>query len=180
MIATGEAFDELVRLGTLVAEPRKDIARSVIGLAVRAGANKPDISTPDCFKRAMLAATSIAMSNPDGGGVSGAHLAQVFKRLGIADDIQSKLIYGPGGPQGLIGNFVRSGEVEFGLQQIPELRAVPGIDIVAPLPGELQMVTLYSVGLSSTATNPDIGKALIDFLAGPTVRAVLQSKGMDA
>lgn len=179
VIATGGAFDELVRSGALVAEPRKNIARSIIGLAVRAGANKPDISTPDQFKRAMLSAKSIAMSNPDGGGVSGAHLAQVFKRLGIASDIKSRLIYGAGGPQGLIGNFVRSGEAEFGLQQIPELRAVPGIVVVGPLPDDLQMVTLYSVGLSSIATNPDAGKALIAFLGGPTVRAILKSKGMD-
>jgi molybdate transport system substrate-binding protein len=179
VIATGEAFHELVRLGTLATGHHKNIARSVIGLAVRVGAKRPDISTPDQFKRAMICAKSIAMSNPEGGGVSGAHLAKVFKRLGIADEIKSRLIYGPGGPQGLIGNFVRCGKAEIGLQQIPELRAVPGIAVVGPLPDDLQMVTLYSVGLSNTARNPDVGKALIEFLGGPTVRAVLQSKGMD-
>jgi molybdate transport system substrate-binding protein len=108
----------------------------------------------------------LATSNPAGGGASGAHLDKVFAPLGIADAIKSKLVYGPGGPNGLIGNFVRNGQVQIGLQQIPELIAVPGIAVVGTLPAELQMETVYSVGLSSHAKDPDIGTSLVNFLSG--------------
>lgn len=178
ILATGEQFDELVRLGKVVANSRKDIARSVIGAAVRAGAAKPDISTVENFKHALLAAKSIATSNPAGGGASGAHLDKIFTALGIADAIKSKLIYGPGGPNGLIGNFVRNGQVEIGLQQIPELMAVPGIAVVGTLPAELQMETVYSVGLSSHTKDPEIATSLVDFLSGAQVATVLKEKGM--
>jgi molybdate transport system substrate-binding protein len=179
LLVTGTDFAELLGLGKVLADSRKDLASSIIGLAVREGAVKPDISTPDRFRSVMLAAKSIATSNPDGGGASGPHLADVFRRLGIADAIRPKLTYGPGGPKGLIGNFVKSGQTELGLQQIPELLSVPGIELVGPLPEELQMVTLYSACLSSTALHADAGKALIAFLASSTVAAVLRAKGMD-
>ncbi len=180
VVATGPQCDNLIATCKIVAESRKDIASSVIGLAVRRGAGRPDISTPEGLKRALLAAKSIAMSNPDGGGASGAHLAMIFAKLGIADALKPKLLYGPGGPNGLIGTFVRSGQVELGLQQIPELMTVPGIEIAGTLPAELQMETIYSVGLTRDAKEPEAGKALIDFLAGPRVAMVLSRKGMNA
>ncbi|HEY1982236.1 MAG TPA: molybdate ABC transporter substrate-binding protein [Xanthobacteraceae bacterium] len=178
ILATGEQFDELVRLGKVVAKSRKDIARSVIGVAVRADAAKPDISTVENFKQALLAAKSIATSNPNGGGASGPHLEKVFTALGIADAIKSKLTYGPGGPNGLIGNFVRTGQVELGLQQIPELMSVPGITVVGTIPPELQMETVYSVGLTSDAKDPKTGTSFVSFLSGAEVATVLKEKGM--
>jgi molybdate transport system substrate-binding protein len=180
VLVTGQQFDDLVSLGKVVKASRKDIASSVIGLAVRAGATKPDISAPDGFKRAMLAAKSIAMSNPGGGGASGAHLARIFEALGIAEAMRPKLTYGPGGPNGLIGTFVQSGQVELGLQQIPELMAVAGIEVVGPLPRELQMETLFSIGLASNAKDPETGKSLVSFMAGAPVAAVLKQKGMNS
>jgi molybdate transport system substrate-binding protein len=178
ILATGEQFDELVRMGQVVATTRKDIARSVIGVAVPAGAANPNVATVENFKRAVLAAKSIATSNPDGGGASGPHLARVFAALGIADAIKSKLIFGRGGPNGLIGNFVRDGQAEIGLQQIPELMAVAGITVVGELPTELQMETVYSVGVSSETKDSEIGTSLVNYLAGSHVAKVLREKGM--
>lgn len=178
IIITGPQCDHLIATGAIVAHSRRDLASSVIGLAVRHGANISDVSTPEGFKRTLLSAKSIAMSNPDGGGASGAHLALIFAKLGIAEALAPKLTYGPGGPNGLIGTFVQNGQAEVGLQQIPELMAVPGIKIAGPLPAELQMETVYSVGLAGAAQKPAAATALIDFLAGPRVAAVLNRKGM--
>ncbi len=179
VLVTGQQFDDLVGLGKVLKASRKDIASSIIGVAVRAGAAKLDISTADGFRRALLAAKSVAMSNPDGGGASGAHLAKVFETLGIAETMKSRLTYGPGGPNGLIGTFVQSGKVELGLQQIPELMAVDGIEVVGPLPKELQMETVFSIGLSSIAENPDAGSSLVTYLLSAQVAAVLKQKGMN-
>ncbi len=179
VIVTGQGIEHLIALGKVAPNSRRDIASSVIGLAVRRGAPRPDISTPDQFRRVMLAAKSIATSNPVGGGPSGAHLAKVFEKLGIADAVKPKLIYGPGGPAGLIGNFVKSGQADIGLQQIPELMAVSGIDVVGPLPGELQSVTVFSIGLSATAAAHDAAKSFVAFFTGPAAAAVMKRKGMN-
>ena len=143
------------------------------------GAPKPDISSAEKFKQALLAAKSIGTSNPVGGGASGAHIAKVLEKLGIADAVKGKTTFGPGGPAGLIGNFLVRKEVEIGLQQIPELMAVPGIDIVGPLPDEIQAITVFSAGLSTGAKEEQAGTALIKFLTTPNAKAVLKSKGME-
>jgi molybdate transport system substrate-binding protein len=178
-IVTAQGIDELIRQGRIVDGMRIDLARSAVGVAVKKGACKPDISSAEGFKGALLAAKSIAMSNPVGGGQSGAHLVKVFEQLGIADALKEKTIYGPGGPAGLIGHYLVRGEAEIGIQQMPELMAVPGIDIVGPLPPEIQTITVFSMGLSNTAANPDGGKSLIAFLGTPGAAAVLKTKGME-
>lgn len=180
IIVTGPQCDHLIAVGAIVVHSRRDLASSVIGLAVRQGANTPDVSTTEGFKRTLLGAQSIAMSNPDGGGASGAHLALIFAKLGIAEALAPRLIYGPGGPNGLIATFIQNGQAELGLQQIPELMAVPGIEIIGPLPAELQMETIYSAGLATDAIQPAAATKLIAFLAGPRVAAVLTRKGMNA
>jgi molybdate transport system substrate-binding protein len=119
------------------------------------------------------------MSNPIGGGASGAILAAAFERLGIAEQMKPKLLFGPGGPAGLIGNFLLRKEIEIGVQQMPELMAVPGIDIVGPLPPGVQSVSVFSAGLSTAAKEPDGGRALIAFLATPAAAKVMQDKGME-
>ena len=138
-IVTDEGIEDLTRQGRIVPGTRADIARSAMALAVQKGAPKPDISSAEKFKQAMLAAKSLGMSNPVGGGQSGANLMKIFERLGIAEAMKPKLTFGPGGPAGLIGNFLLRKEVEVGIQQMPELMAVPGIDIVGPLPPEIQI-----------------------------------------
>ena len=109
-------------------------------VAVEKGTPRPDISTLEKFKQAMLEAKSLAISGP-GGGASGAHVAKVLEQLGIADAIKPKTMLGPGGPAGLIGNYLVRGEAEIGIQQDSELMAVPGVDIVGPLPAEIALTS---------------------------------------
>jgi molybdate transport system substrate-binding protein len=178
-IATGPGIDALIAQGRIVAGSRTDIARSAMALAVQKGAPKPDISTVEGFKRTMLAAKSLGMSNPVGGGQSGANLARIFDELGITDAMKPKCVYGPGGPAGLIGNFLVRKEVEIGIQQLPELMAVPGIDIVGLLPDGVQSKTVFAAGLSAGATHPDAGRALIAHLATPAAAKVMCDNGME-
>jgi molybdate transport system substrate-binding protein len=179
-IVTAEGIEELTRQGRIVVGSRKDLARSAIGLAVQKDAPRPDISTAEKFKQAMLNAQSVGMSNPVGGGASGAILAAAFRRLGIAEQMKPKLVFGPGGPAGLVGHFLVRKEVEIGVQQIPELLAVPGIDIVGPLPPGVQSVSVFSAGLSTAAREPDGGLALINFLSTRAAAKVMRDKGMEA
>jgi molybdate transport system substrate-binding protein len=179
-IVTAEGIESLIKQGRIVAGSRTDLARSAMGLAVQKGAPRPDISTAEKFKEAMLKAKSVGMSNPVGGGASGAILAAAFERLGIAEQMKPKLVFGPGGPAGLIGHFLVRKEVEIGVQQIPELMAVPGIDIVGPLPPGIQSVSVFSAGLSTAAVEPEGGRALIAFLATPAAAKVMREKGMEA
>ena len=178
-IVTDEGHAELTRQGKLVPGIRADVAKSAMALAVQKGAAKPDISTAEKFKAALLAAKSLGMSNPVGGGQSGANLVKIFDKLGITEAMKAKSVYGPGGPAGLIGNFLVRREVEIGIQQLPELMAVPGIDIVGPLPSDIQTMTVFSVGLSTSAQNGDGAKKLIHFLTTPKAAAVMKSKGLE-
>jgi molybdate transport system substrate-binding protein len=178
-ITTPKLLDDLVRNGKIVAGTHTDVARSPMALAVRQGAPRPDISSGEKFREAMLAAKSLAMSNPVGGGQSGANLVRIFERLGIAEEMKTKSIYGPGGPAGLIGLFLVRGEADVGIQQLPELMAVPGIDIIGPLPSDIQSVTTFSAGISTSAANPDAARKLIAFLTSPLAKAVIKAKGME-
>lgn len=179
-ILTDHGLADLTKQGRLVPGVCADIAKSSMAMAVQKGAPKPDISSAEKFTAAMLAAKSLGMSNPVGGGQSGANLIKIFERLGIAEAMKSKSTYGPGGPAGLIGHFLVRKEVEIGIQQLSELKAVPGIDIVGPLPPDVQMTTVFSAGLSSSAKNADGAKALIAFLTTPRAVNVIKSKGMEA
>jgi molybdate transport system substrate-binding protein len=178
-IVTDQGHAELTAQGKLAPGVRADVAKSAMALAVQKGAPQPDISSAEKFKAAMLAAKSLGMSNPVGGGQSGANLVAIFERLGIAEAMQPKCFYGPGGPAGLIGNFLVRKEIEVGIQQLPELMAVPGIDIVGPLPPDIQAMTVFSAGLSTEAKNVEGANALIHFLTTPKAVAVIKAKGMD-
>jgi molybdate transport system substrate-binding protein len=177
-IATGAGIDALIAQGRMLAGSRTDVARSAIGVAMLPGARRPDISSVAAFTQALLAAKSIGMSNPVGGGASGIHLWSVFERLGIADALKPKTIFGPGGPAGLIGFYLLRGEVEIGLQQMPELMAVPGIDVVGPVPGEMQSITVFAAGIPTNANDAEAGKALAKYLTTPAAAAVIKAKGM--
>ena len=133
-IVTGPGAKELIGRGRIVAGSLVDVARSLIGIAVPKGAPKPDLSSVEGFKQALLAAKSIALSKPVGGGASGAHMAKVFEHLGITAAMQAKAKYGAGGAAGLAGLVVQRGEADIGIQQMAELIAVAGIDVVGPLP----------------------------------------------
>lgn len=178
-ILTGPGARDLAGRGTLAAASLTDITRSTVGVGVRKGAAKPDISTAETFKQAMLAAKAIACSKPVGGGASGAHLAKVFERLGIAEAMQAKSRYGAGGTGGLAGLAVIRGEADIAIQQMAELMMVDGIDIVGPLPRALEGVTLFTAGVPATAAEPQAGRALIAYLTTPAAKAVIKAKGLE-
>jgi molybdate transport system substrate-binding protein len=178
-IITARGIDDLVVQGRIVPGSRVDIARSSIALAVQRGAPRPDISTPEKFKQTMLAAKSLGMSNPVGGGTSGGILIGIFEELGIADAMRPKLTFGPGGPAGLIGNFLVRKEVEIGIQQMAELMAVPGIDIVGPLPFGERTVSVFSAGISTATKNTTGARALIAFLTSTQAAPTIRSMGLE-
>lgn len=173
VIMVGDALDELVKQGKVVVGSRVDLARSYIGMAVRAGAPKPDISSVDALKRTLLAAKSIAYSD----SASGVYLSTVlFPRLGIADQIKDKARMIPAEP---IGGVVARGEAEIGFQQLSELKPIPGIEIVGPLPPEAQKLTVFAAGIVTGAKEPQAGAALIAFLASPAAAVAISNSGME-
>ena len=178
IVSAAGARDLEVR-GKVVAGSVVDLAGSPLGVAVQKGAPKPDISTGEAFKRAFLAAKSIAVSKPVGGGQSGVHMAKVFEQLGITDAMAAKAKYGGGGPTGLVGLIIERGEAEIGVQQLAELMAVAGIDIVGPLPAELQSITLFVAAIPSNASHAEAGRSVIGFLTTPAAKAVIKAKGLD-
>ena len=171
LISTGPIIEDLAKQGKVVPESRKDVARSGVGVAVKAGAPKPDISTPEALKSAVLAARSIGYSQQ---GASGVAFAKVLERLGIAEQVKAK--YKDTGTKA--GEMVAAGEIELAAAQIPELMAVRGAEVVGPLPAELQTVTTFSVGLAASARDSGAAKSLIEFLAGPQAAPVYKAKGL--
>jgi molybdate transport system substrate-binding protein len=165
------AVDELIKVGKL-APARMDLGTSSATVAVRAGAARPDISSAEALKRALLAAKSIGYSS----GPSGVYLAKVFERMGVADGKRKIVQTPPGTP---VGPLIARGEVEIGFQQLSELLPTKGIDIVGPLPPELQLVTMFSFGLHAAAKQPEAAKALVRFLTSPEAAPVLKKKGLE-
>jgi len=171
LILTAPIVEDLAKQGKVVADSKKDVARSGVGIAVKAGAPKPDISTAEALKAAVLAAKSIGYSRE---GASGVAFARAMERLGIAEPVKAK--YKDTGTKA--GEMVAAGEIELAAAQIPELKAVPGAEVVGPLPAELQTVTIFSVGLASSAQDSAAARALIEFLAGPRAAPVYKAKGL--
>jgi molybdate transport system substrate-binding protein len=171
-IVTRQTIDDLVRSGKIFPDTRVDIASSGLGVAVRKGAPKPDIGTVESFKQAMLAAKSVVRSTE---GTSGLYFEKVLDRLGIADRMKGKTKLGP---SGRVAEFVARGEVEIAVQQISELLPVIGAELVGPFPPELQLVTIFSAGVSTTSKEPKAAKAFIDFLAAPSAASVIKAKGL--
>jgi molybdate transport system substrate-binding protein len=178
-IVTRAGAEDLMARGKIAATSLVDVARSLIGVCVAKGAARPDLASVEGFKQAMLNAKSIALSKPVGGGASGAHMAKVFNRLGIAAAIEAKAKYGAGGVGGLAALAVLRGEAEIGIQQMAELLAVPDIDVVGPLPPALQAVTQFTAVISSGAQHRDAARALIDFLTKPAAKSVIRAKGLE-
>ena len=173
LIMVGYALGDLAKKGKVAADSAVDLVRSPIGVAVKSGAPKPDISSADAVKRALLAAKTIAYSD----SASGVYVStEMFAKLGILDAMKDKARKIPATP---VGEIVAHGDAELGFQQISELKPVEGIDIIGPLPAELQQITIFSAGIASVSKEPDAGKALIKFLASPAARAELIKSGMD-
>jgi len=164
-------LDTLVRAGQIAAGSTADVTRSAVGLAVRAGAPKPDIGSVAALKRTLLAASSIAYSD----GPSGAYIAELLQRLGIAREMKPKTRL-TGGP---VAELVANGEAELGMQQIVAILPVKGAELVGPLPAELQNVIIYAAGLSGAAQESAAARALIIFMASPAVTHLIRAKGME-
>ena len=171
-ILTQAVMDEMIKQGRIAAATAKLIARSGVGLAVRAGARQPDIRSIDALKSALLVAKSIAYTTE---GASGIHFQKVIERLGIADAIKTKAKPQPGG---LTAALAARGEVELAVQLMSELAAVPGIDVVGPFPEAVQHHAVLVAGISAHAEQAGAAKALIAFLTAPEAVTVMRAKGM--
>src|SRR5436305_11795268 len=173
LIMVGDALAEMIAQGKAVKASRVDLVRSPIGIAVRAGASKPDIRTPEALKQALLNAKSVAYSDSASGVYVGTEL---FKRLGIADEMKRKARMIPAEP---VASVVARGDAELGFQQISELLPIAGAELVGPLPAELQNITIFSAGITTNAKQPEAGTALIVFLTSAEAAAVLKRTGLD-
>ena len=175
-IITPTVVDELATASRIAAGSRVNLATVGIGVVVKEGAPKPDISTVDAFKNALLAAKSVAYIDPASGGSSGIYIDKLLERLGIADQIRSKAKLKKGG---YVAELIASGDAELGLHQISEIVPVKGVVLVGPFPKEIQNITTYAAGLSASAQNKDAAQALIKAFSSPEAAAVLKSKGME-
>ena len=169
----GPAIADLEKMGKIAAGSRRTVASCGVGVAVKAGAPRPDIGTVDSFKRALLAAKSIAYTQQ---GASGIYFSGLIERLGIADQVKPKAVRQPGG---LIGELAAAGKAELAVQQIPELMAVRGIDLVGPLPKDIQQTTVSSAGIFADSKEPAAARALLDFLTAPAAKPVFRANGME-
>lgn len=173
VIMAGQALADLIEHGKVRADSRVDLVQSKIGMAVKAGAPKPDIATVDALKRTLLAAKSIAYSD----SASGVYLStELFPKLGIADQIKGKTRKIEADP---VGGVVAKGEAEIGFQQISELRPVKGIDIVGPLPAGAQRITVFAAGIPVSSTQPEPAKGLIRWLASPAAYTTIRKSGLE-
>jgi molybdate transport system substrate-binding protein len=173
-ILTAAASESLASSGKMLPEASRAIARSGIGVVVRAGAPKPDIRTAAAFRAALLSAKSVAFT---ANGASGTYFEGLLQRLGIAESVNAKALRPQGGA---VAELIARGEAELGVQQISELLPVGGIDYVGPLPPDYQNYTVFSASLGAHALEPQAGRALIAFLATPASRKVLTADGMEA
>ena len=176
IVSTGQGIDGLEKGGKIAAGTVRALASSGMGLAVAKDAPRPDISTPEKFKAALLAARSVAYSDPAGGGASGTYLTGLLDKLGIAQQVNAKAKLGRGIPN---AEFIVKGESDLAIQQIPELMGVSGVDIVGPFPAELDNVTVFSAAVLSSSANTAAAKELVDFLASPETIALLKSRGFN-
>lgn len=168
-----KAIDELIAAGKVLPGSRVDLVKSGVAVAVPAGARRPDIGSELAVRNAVLSARSLGYST----GPSGVALVKLFERWGIASEIQGRIVQAPAGVP--VGSLVAKGEVELGFQQLSELMNLPGIDVLGPLPPEIQIITTFSAGVSATSRQPDAVRALLQWLAGPGTAETKQRNGMD-
>jgi molybdate transport system substrate-binding protein len=177
LILSRAGMDSLLKQGKVAAGSDVALAGSGVAIAVKAGAPKPDISTPDALKQALLNCKTIAYSEPSAGGASGVYFAKLIEQMGIADAMKPKTKYPPAG--GFSAALLMTGEAEIAVQQKPELLHVAGAEIVGFLPGDLNMVTHFAAGIMPGCKNADAAKTLIEFLRKPDSKGAFQSKGLE-
>jgi molybdate transport system substrate-binding protein len=173
VVTTPETIDDLVKAGKLVTGTRVDFVHSGAGVAVRAGAPKPDIGTPEAFKAALMTAKTVGYSQ----GPSGVHFMTVLTRLGITDEVKAKGVVPPLGQR--VGTLIAEGKAEIGVQQITELLQIPGIDFVGPLPKELQASIVYATATPTSAKDSAGAAALVKFLSSEPALPVIKKVGLE-
>ncbi len=177
VISAGPVIDQLQAQDKVVADSRVTIAKVGVGVFVRKGAAKPDISSADAFKRSMLAARSITYPDPAGGGASGIYLASLLERLGIAEEMKPKTKLSPSAK--VLYASVASGDIEIGFNQISEVLAQPTVEFAGPLPSAIQNYTQFAPGIVSGSSQIDAARALVTFLSSPAAQTVLRAKGFE-
>jgi molybdate transport system substrate-binding protein len=176
VILTDAGIDDMIRQGALASGSRADLARTGMGVGVREGAPKPDITTSEAFKTTLLKAKSLVYVDPAQGATSGVHFKSVLERLGIADAVRSKTQLVSGGYP---AEKVASGEAELVVHQISEIVPVKGVTLVGPLPPDFQKVTVYSAGLAARSPSPGAARAFVAFLTRPAFKPKLAAAGLD-
>ena len=176
-LVSPKQWEDLRTEGKLNPTVRVVVAKVGIGVFVKRGAAKPDIRSVEAFKRSLLGARSIALSDPAGGGPVGVYAVHLFDQLGISADIKPKLKLVGGGLAPV--DPVAKGDAEIGLTTISEILPVPGIELVGPLPAEIQNFIVYTAAVPENAKEPAAAKALIDFLTSSRATSVLKSKGLE-
>jgi molybdate transport system substrate-binding protein len=173
LIMSAPSIEEHIKGGKVVPGSRVDLAKSGVGVGVKAGAPKPDISTSEAVKKTLLAAKSIGYST----GPSGNYVIGLFQRMGIADEVKGKLKQTPTGV--FVGSIIASGEVEIGFQQVSELSHFAGVDYVGPLPGDIQQYTMFSSGIVAGTKEAEAAKALVKFITSTGAAAAFKKRGME-
>jgi molybdate transport system substrate-binding protein len=176
LILTKQGLEALAKEGKVAPGSDASFASSGMALVVKQGAPKPDISTPEAYKQALLKAKAIAYSNPASGGASGVFFAKTLDKMGIAEAVKDKTHFPP--PSGNSANLVVSGEAELAIQQEPEVMEVSGVDIVGPPPGDLNNITTYTAGVPANSKEQNGAKALIKFLQTPEAAVVFKARGL--
>lgn len=169
--------ETLLKGGKIVPGTDTLFGQSIFAVGVRAGAPKPDISTPDAFKQSLLAAKGVSYSNPASGGASGVYIAKQIERMGITGQLKDKTKFPP--PGGFSGTLLVSGDADIAIQSKPELLSVPGVTIVGPLPGDMAFTVVYAGGVQVGATQADAAKAFVNYLKSPEAQALFKANGYD-
>lgn len=173
VVLSSTAIDSLIAAGSLLPDSRVDLVKSGVSIAVRAGAARPDVSSAEAVRLAVLGARTLSYST----GPSGVYLEKLFERWGILENIRSRIVVPPPGVP--VGSLIANGTVELGFQQLSELMTLPGIEVLGPLPPDIQTITLFSGGVSSGCARPDRAKRLLDFLASSEAADTKRRYGMD-
>jgi molybdate transport system substrate-binding protein len=176
LVLSPKGIEDYIKAGKIVAGSNANLAKVGVGVMIKAGAPKPDISSVEAFKQALRNAKSVAYIDPASGGSSGIYVAGLLDKLGVADEVKSKAKLKKGGH---VSDLIVSGEAELGIHQISEIVSQQGVTLVGPLPKEIQNYTTYAIGLGSGAKEVEAAKAFIKVLTGPSAADVLKSTGME-
>jgi molybdate transport system substrate-binding protein len=177
IVAAGPGVDQMVKARLVVDTSRVDLARALIGVAVKAGAAVPDLSTPETFKAALLKARSVSYVNPASGGTSGTYFEGLLQRMGIAEAMKPKIVYRTQGSE--VADAVAKGEAEFGISFTSELAPNTGLKVAGPLPAAIQLPTIYSAAVGTASANPETARAFLRTLAGADGRAAMSRAGLE-